>query len=426
MRGTVLVVGAGGFLGGFIAAALHGAGWKVLRGVRGRAHLDQDERACDLSRWQGAADCMALLDGVDAVVNVAGILRERAGHGFEQIHHRAPLALAEACVARGIPAFVQISALGDAADGGFIASKHRFDAALNNLPLRGIVLRPSVVYSAKGSYGGTSLLRALSALPGLLVLPGDGHWRLQPLAAEDLAQLVVRALDSNARGIFEVGGPQVLSLRDYLCAWRDWLRLPRARELHVPKALVSIATQCGEWLGQGPMGMTMWRMLQRGNVCAAEAHALLKAQFGIAPRALSEVLATRPSQVQDRWQARLYLLAPMLRFGVVALFLLSAWAGLVTPADQIEAMVQGSVLQAASPVQLARLCAGIDLALGLALLVAWRPRVVITLMIALVLGYTLAFGTLLPSQWLDPLGGLAKNLVILPALAVLWVLSERR
>lgn len=40
--------------------------------------------------------------------------------------------------------------------------------------------------------------------------------------------------------------------------------------------------------------------------------------------------------------------------------------------------------------------------------------------------YTLAFGVLLPAQWLDPLGGLAKNLVVLPALAVAWVLADRR
>ena len=45
---------------------------------------------------------------------------------------------------------------------------------------------------------------------------------------------------------------------------------------------------------------------------------------------------------------------------------------------------------------------------------------------ALVLVYSLVFGIALPALWLDPLGGLAKNLVILPALAVLWVLSERR
>jgi hypothetical protein len=47
-------------------------------------------------------------------------------------------------------------------------------------------------------------------------------------------------------------------------------------------------------------------------------------------------------------------------------------------------------------------------------------------MAASVLAYTLAFGIALPAAWLDPLGGLAKNLVVLPALAILWVLVERR
>ena len=47
-------------------------------------------------------------------------------------------------------------------------------------------------------------------------------------------------------------------------------------------------------------------------------------------------------------------------------------------------------------------------------------------MLVLVCAYCLAFGLLQPSLWLDPLGGLAKNLVMLPALAVLWIVSERR
>ena len=75
--------------------------------------------------------------------------------------------------------------------------------------------------------------------------------------------------------------------------------------------------------------------------------------------------------------------------------------------------------------ELARAGAALDGVLGLALLVAPGPRVVLA-MLALVAAYTLAFGIALPALWLDPLGGLAKNLVLLPALAVLAVLSERR
>jgi hypothetical protein len=47
-------------------------------------------------------------------------------------------------------------------------------------------------------------------------------------------------------------------------------------------------------------------------------------------------------------------------------------------------------------------------------------------MMLCVLAYTCVLGLLWPGTWMDPLGGMAKNLVVLPALAVLWVLSDRR
>jgi hypothetical protein len=75
---------------------------------------------------------------------------------------------------------------------------------------------------------------------------------------------------------------------------------------------------------------------------------------------------------------------------------------------------------------LARVGGVIDLLLGLWLAMDIRPRLALGAMAACVIGYTLAFGLMLPSAWLDPLGGLAKNLVVLPALAVAWVLADRR
>ncbi len=423
---VALVVGASGFLAGFIISALREAGWRVLLGVRVARNGDPGERICDFNQLRTARDWAPLLDGVDAVVNVAGILRETRRQRFSTIHRDSPLALAQACVAQQVRSFVQISALGEARDGEFIASKHRFDEALLALPLNAIVLRPSVVYSTAGSYGGTSLLRALAATPGVLPLPGNGDWHIQPLAAEDLAQLVVRALETDVHGLFEVGGPQAVTLRDYQQRWRDWLRLPHAPELRVPLALISLSVAMGELLGRGPMGATTWRMLRRGNVPAPGAHEHLRQTFGIAPRALDEVLAARPSQVQDRWHAQLYPLVPALRIGVVLLFLVSAWAGFATPADSIERLTADSRLSALMPVALARVAAAFDLVLGLALLAGIRTRATLAVMLAIVAIYTLAFGLMLPGLWLDPLGGLAKNLVVLPALALLWVLVERR
>lgn len=429
---TVLVLGGNGFIAGYLIAALRRRGWRVLRGVRlhgGRA-LRDDERLCDFTTMTAPEQWRDALDGVDAVVNAAGILRETGRQTFDAIHVDGPLALARACVDAGVRRFVQISALGLPADGAFVASKHRFDEALAALPLSAIALRPSVVYSATGSYGGTSILRALAALPFAHALPGDGRWRIQPIAAEDLGELVARAVDSDVRGIHEVGGPEVMSLRDYQGAWRAWLRIPGARAIAVPEALVGVQVKIGEWLGESlgmaPMGETTWRMLRRGNVVGDDALPALRERFDFAPRPLREALAAHPSQTQDRWQAQLYFLAPLLKLSVIALWLLSAWAGFATPAVQIEALAAGSPLSAFVPVTLARATAGLDLLLALWLLVGWRPRTCIALMLLSVLAYTAIFGALLPALWLDPLGGLAKNLAVLPALAALWVLVDRR
>lgn len=422
---TVLVVGSNGFLGGYIVAALRRSGYRVLRGVRSKGRdLDPDERECDLQALS-TPEAWSMLRGVDAVVNAAGILREQSGQTFQAIHVDAPMALARACVVYGVSRFVQISALGTAADGPFIATKHAFDTALLKLPLSSIVLRPSVVYSPAGSYGGTSLLRALAGFPGFQWMPGDGRWLLQPISAEHLGKLVARAISHGSAGIYQVGGEHPLSLREYQNMWRHWLRIPGSTVLRVPEGLVSAQVWLWERLGSGPVGQTMWRMLRRGSILHKSEYDRLKREFDFAPSGVFEALQMHPSQTQDRWHAQLYFLAPSLRIAAAALWAISAWAGWATSEQAIGQMVAGSALHAWA-VPLARLAAALDALLAVWLLSGWRIRLAIGLMGVSVLAYTLIFGSLLPVLWRDPLGGLAKNLLILPALAALWIMSGRR
>jgi len=421
-RGTVLVIGVQGFLGGFITAALLKHGYRVLHGVRSPRAGSRRERRCDLAAMLKPEDWTDALAGVDAVVNAAGILREAGAQTFEAVHLRGPLALAQACVGCGVKRFAQISALGDPQDGEFIASKHSFDAALLALPLDAAVLRPSVVYAAEGSYGGTSLLRALSALPFGTWVPGRGDWCFQPLAAQDLAEIVVRAIDSDAIGIFEVAGPGAISLRDYQRRWRQWLRIRGARVIEVPQSLASAQVWIAERAGHGPMSATIWRMLRRGNIAAPDAAARIADVFSYSPRSLDEVLSQHPSQVQDRWHARLYFLAPVLRIALIVLWIISGMAGLLASPDAV-ANASGALPHA---FLLAKIAGCVDLAFALWLVSGWRTRWVLAGMMLSVAVYTIVFSLLSSVLWLAPLGGLAKNLVILPALAVMWVLSERR
>ena len=443
----VLVVGALGFIGRQVVASLRAHGHQVVAAVRaGRgSELPADLATvdCDLTRDVDPAVWLPRLQGVDAVVNAGGVLKGDPAL-LDAVHRLAPLALGRAAAELGIRRFVQISALGDPRDGAFIASKHQGDQALLGCGLPMTVLRPSLVYAFAGSYGGSSLLRALAAAPWLIPVPGRGRQIIQPVHAHDLADIVVAALEAvppvGAGGddlaetpieatnsaIYSVVGPEHMQLGQFLRSLRRWLRLSDAPLLPVPMPLLHLAGAIGERLGDGPLGSAMVRMVARGNAGSLADHARLRERFGHAPLALAEWQSREPSQVQDRWHARLYPLAPLLRVGLGLTCLLSAIAGFAQSPAQI------SVL--AAPLQLPEWLgwllgyggSAVDAALGAMLLGNWRARLAGNVLLLVVLAYTLILGVGMPGLWLDPWGALAKNLTILPAILVWRVLDDRR
>ncbi|MFT0212557.1 SDR family oxidoreductase [Pseudomonas sp. F1_0610] len=424
---NVLVVGARGFIAGYIIAALEQAGFNVLRGVRkANGELRENERYCDYSAMNTAQEWLPSLKDVDVVVNAAGILRETATQKFKAIHIVGPLTLADACTQAGVNQFIQISVLGSAEDGEFLATKHEFDQRLLALPLKSVVLRPSLVYSSSGSYGGTSLLRAIAGFPLVALQPSDGHWPMQPIACEDVAQLVVHAIINQTQGLFEAGGPEVMSLHEYQMQWRRWLNIAGKKVIPFPQWFIAAQVKVSDVIGSGPIGQTMWRMLQRGNVAQPQAYEKLAKDIGYSPKSLKQNLSARPSQVQDRWHAQLYFLAPTLRVMLILVWLISGYLGLFTDAGQIQAMAMNSFLENWQPALMARIFGVFDLLLAIWLATPWRTRWAIGLMGASVIGYSIVLGITAPLLWLDPLAGLAKNLVLIPAIAALWIMTDRR
>jgi uncharacterized protein YbjT (DUF2867 family) len=428
----VLVAGAYGFIGRHVVAALRARGHTVVAAVRASRRGTRlpgiETIDCDFVRDVDPAVWRARLGGVDAVVNCAGILRERRAGDFERVHDGVPVALGRAALACRVARFVQVSVLGDPADGAFVASKHGGDARLLALDLSVTVLRPSLVYSLAGSYGGSSLLRALAAVPWVLPLPGDGRQPVQPIHVEDLAAIVVAALErpQPARGTFEIGGPSPMTLREFLQGLRAWLGVAPGLALPVPERLMDLGAALGEWFGSGPLGRTMWRMTRRGNALSPHAMQDQRQTFGIAGRSLQDAIAVTPCHTQDRWHARLYPLAAVLRAALAAVCLVSAVAGFSLSPDALRALAAPLGLPDGLVSALGYGGSGADLLLGAALLVPRTARPAAWALLVLTAGYTVALGVLLPSLWLDPFGGLVKNLVLLPAIGAYLVLSDMR
>ncbi|MEQ9639841.1 MAG: DoxX-like family protein [Alphaproteobacteria bacterium] len=415
----MLVLGAGGFVGGAIAAALRRAGHEVVAAGRDVARLHFPEVAeIDLRHCLGPGDWAAPLESIDAVVNSAGLLQAPPAE-MMAVHRDAVAALADACV-RAKVRLVHISAA--SADAGidtdYARSKAEGEAAIRASQADWVILRPSLVWSPTGSYGGTSALRGFAGLPGWVPLIEDGAQLFTPITTEDLAAGVARLVAPAApsRVTLEPGGPQDLTMREIIELQRAWLGLPPVRFVKLPLWLVAGVCRIGDALRLGPITTTSLAQVRAGNSVQPAGFA---EATGLLPAAMADALAEHPAQEQDRWHARLYFAEPMIRLVLALLWLVSGLVGLFYEAEAIRAMVGDLVW-------LGRLASLADLALA-AWVLSGRAVVVCDLVqIALIASYTVGLTFLAPWLWGDPFGSLLKNLPILALIAVHMALVARR
>lgn len=423
------MIGAYGFIGSAIARALAAEGHAV-RGL-GRAAATGRRLVPrigwiegDLRRMTAPGDWRPALDGVECVVNAAGVLQDGMRDNVTAVHDTAVRALVAACVAQDVRRFVQVSAAGVSPDSpsAFFRSKARGDAAVRASRLDWVILRPGLVIGP-GAYGGSALLRALAAVP--LVQPmALGDAPVQTVALADVARAAVAA----ARGRVPPGteadlvAPGPLPLRAVIAGLRQWLGVaPARRELRLPGWLLrAVALQADAlgWLG--------WRSPIRSTALAALATGVrgdpgpwLRATGETLP-GLAGTLDAMPATARERRSARCDLLMP---FAVAALALfwlavglagLRPWQGVPVPAAADPAMLPA----AAAPVAAT--------ALGAAVLVRRWARPACLGMAALGLAHVALAGALAPQSWSGTCPSLAAFApAIVLALVTAALLEER-
>jgi NADH dehydrogenase len=285
----ILVLGGAGFIGRHVATALAARGHSVVIGSRrprgaGRrlasALLGCERCEVHLERLTHPAAWAPLLEGMHAVVNAVGILRERGAETYARVHHLAPRALAAACARRGIR-LVHFSALGlhDGARSRFLRSKLAGERAIAACGSGYSIVRPSLL-DGEGGFGAL-WFRRVARWP-VHFLPADARGRIAAFDVRELGEATASLCEGHPMPAWrevELGGAALLTIAEYLEALRPAGR-PRALRVTIPAWLARVASHLCDLAHFSPFSYGHLELMRRDN---APSRNLLPALLGRAP-----------------------------------------------------------------------------------------------------------------------------------------------
>ncbi len=276
---NVLVCGARGFVGRAVVEALRRRGHRAIEGVSERHPSDVgDAVAMDFARDTEPALWLPRLRDVDAVVNAVGVLRDSRRRPIAAVHAQTPAALFEACARAGVRRVVQVSALGIAgSQTAYTRTKRDAEERLAALTsagrLDGVVVRPSVVFGARGE--SSRLFLALSRLPVLALPRPVRRAMVQPIAVDELAQGIVALVENPGTdtatlpaspAIVDAVGPEPLTLAAFIASLRAQAGRAPARVLSLPDLVTRWSARAGDALPVSPWCSETLALLGTDNV----------------------------------------------------------------------------------------------------------------------------------------------------------------
>ena len=159
------------------------------------------------------------LEQADMVLHLAAATGKATPEEHHATNAEGTALLVEQCSLKGIKRFVLLSTIAvkypSAASYPYAASKLRAEEAVRSNITEHLILRPTVIVG-RGNPPWESLL-ALASKP-VLFLPGDGRVVVQPIHVDDLVDGLLAILEGKLflRGTFELGGPDRLSLEEFV------------------------------------------------------------------------------------------------------------------------------------------------------------------------------------------------------------------
>lgn len=203
----ILLAGASGYLGSYIATELYHQSYptKIVVRNENRVPLKKEYFETIVAEVCDPAQLSGIMNNVEVVISTVGITRQKDGLTYMDVDYQANLNLLKEAEKAGVRKFIYVSALNadklTHLEG--CKAKELFVQALKVSGLDYCIIRPNGFFSDM-----TEFLNM--AKKGKAELFGDGQYKMNPIHGEDLAEVCIKAIDAEEKTI-EVGGPEVLT-----------------------------------------------------------------------------------------------------------------------------------------------------------------------------------------------------------------------
>jgi uncharacterized protein YbjT (DUF2867 family) len=275
---NICVLGGTGFVGTELVTRLARKGHWVRVPTRSPGHGQQLRTLSTVelitANVHDSRTLGQLLAGMDAVINLVGILNESGRATFQSVHADLAAKLIAAARNARVRRLLQMSAAGadrEHAPSRYLRTKGEAEAHIRAAAahLDFTIFRPSVIFGPRDSL--TNRFAALLRLPGGFLPLARSQARFAPAYVGDVADAFVRVLDDRGSygETYELCGPDVLTLEQLVRMTAAVAQLP-CHILRLPDVLGRLQAAVLGLLPGKPFSLDNFRSLTADSLCTQD------------------------------------------------------------------------------------------------------------------------------------------------------------
>jgi NADH dehydrogenase len=285
---SLLITGAAGFVGTQLLAHLDTSKYQNIYCLDRKREdiqlpaLTEHERE-KITTIQGdllnSSTYESILEQVDTVIHLAAVTGKVNPKDYFKINAYATMLLLDRCKKAGVKHFLFFSSIAVTFKNKYryfyAQSKEQAENYVKTSGLKFTILRPTMIMGK-----GSPVFTGLAQLAGLPIIPvfGNGKTRIQPIHVMDVVE-TIQNIENDSRyreEILEIGGPEVISINDFLKKIALSRGKKKPRIFHLPIGLIAFFLSILERVVYGLLPLTVGQLASFRNEGTAEENTLMK------------------------------------------------------------------------------------------------------------------------------------------------------